>query len=154
MESAALYTSKGEVPEGEFLIPFGEADVKLQGKDVTVVAVSRMVKEAIAAADVLSSEGISIEVIDPRTLVPLDMQTIVSSVKKTGRLVTAEDCVKTAGVGAEIIARTMEMAMGHIEDVQRVACPDVPAPFSPPLQEAYMPGKKAIVEAVKKVLDR
>jgi pyruvate dehydrogenase E1 component beta subunit len=154
VEAAGLYASKGEVPEGEFLIPFGKADVKLQGNDVTVVAVSRTVKEAIAAADVLSSEGISIEIIDPRTLVPLDMQTIVSSVKKTGRLVTVEDCVKTAGIGAEIIARTMEMAMGHIEDVQRVACADVPAPFSPPLQEAYMPGKKAIVEGVKKVLDR
>ena len=136
------------------LIPFGESDVKLQGSDVTVVGVSRMVKEAIAAADVLSSEGISIEVIDPRTLVPLDMETIVSSVKRTGRLVTAEDCVKTAGVGAEIIGRTMETAMGHIEDVQRVACPDVPAPFSPPLQDAYMPGKNAIVEIVKKMMGR
>jgi pyruvate/2-oxoglutarate/acetoin dehydrogenase E1 component len=82
------------------------------------------------------------------------METIVSSVKKTGRLVTAEDCVKTAGVGAEIIGRTMETAMGHIEDVQRVACPDVPAPFSPPLQDAYMPGKNAIVEIVKKMMGR
>jgi len=136
------------------LIPFGEADVKLQGSDVTVVGVSRMVKEAIAAADVLSSEGISIEVIDPRTLVPLDMETIVSSVKKTGRLVTAEDCIKTAGVGAEIIARTMEVAMGYIEEVQRIACPGVPAPFSPPLQDAYMPGKNAIVETVKKMMGR
>ena len=154
VESAALYASKGEVPDAEVLIPFGKADVKLQGSDVTVVAVSRLVKEAISAAEALSSEGISIEVIDPRTLVPLDMETIVSSVKKTGRLVTAEDGVKTAGVGAEIIARTMEVAMGHIEDVQRVACPDIPAPFSPPLQEAYMPGKNAIVETVKKMMGR
>ena len=152
MESAALYSTKGEVPEGEFLVPFGKADVKLQGTDVTVVAVSRLVREAIAAAEVLSSEGISIEVIDPRTLVPLDMETIVSSVKKTGRLVTAEDGVKTSGVGAEIISRTMEMAIGHIEDLQRVGCPDVPAPFSPPLQDAYMPGKKSIVETVKKMM--
>jgi len=154
VESASLYASKGDVPEGEFLIPFGEADVKRQGKDVTVVAVSRMVKEAIATADILSSEGISIEVIDPRTLVPLDIESIVSSVKKTGRLVTAEDCIKTAGVGAEIIARVMEVAMGHIEDVRRVACPDVPAPFSPPLQDAYMPGKNAIVETVKEMMGR
>jgi pyruvate/2-oxoglutarate/acetoin dehydrogenase E1 component len=91
VECAALYASKGEVPDGEFMIQFGKGDVKRQGNDVTVVAVSRMVKEAIAAADILSSEGISIEVIDPRTLVPLDTETIVSSVKKTGRLVTAED---------------------------------------------------------------
>jgi len=154
VESAALYAAKGEVPDAEVLIPFGEADVKLQGSDVTVVAVSRLVKEAISAAEALSSEGISIEVIDPRTLVPLDMETIVSSVKKTGRLVTAEDGIKTSGAGAEIIARTMETAMSYIEDVQRVACPDVPAPFSPPLQEAYMPGKKAIVETVKKMMGR
>ena len=154
VESAALYATKGEVPDAEVLIAFGEADVKLQGSDVTVVAVSRLVKEAISAAEALSSEGISIEVIDPRTLVPLDMETIVSSVKKTGRLVTAEDGIKTSGAGAEIIARTMETAMSYIEDVQRVACPDVPAPFSPPLQEAYMPGKKAIVETVKKMMGR
>jgi pyruvate dehydrogenase E1 component beta subunit len=154
IESAALYASKGEVPDAEVLIPFGKADVKLQGSDVTVVAVSRLVKEAISAAEALSSEGISIEVIDPRTLVPLDMETIVSSVKKTGRLVTAEDGIKTSGAGAEIIARTMETAMSYIEDVQRVACPDIPAPFSPPLQEAYMPGKEGIVETVKKMMGR
>jgi pyruvate dehydrogenase E1 component beta subunit len=154
VESAALYASKGEVPECEFLVPFGKADVKIQGSDVTVVAVSRMVKEAIAAAEILSSEGLSIEVIDPRTLVPLDMETIVSSVKKTGRLVTAEDGIRTAGVGAEIIARTMETAIGHIEDVQRVACPDVPAPFSPPLQDFYMPGKNTIVETVRRMMGR
>ena len=149
IESAALYATKGDVPEGEFLIPFGKADVKRQGENVTVVAVSRMVREAISAAEVLSSDGISVEVIDPRTLVPLDMETIVTSVKKTGRLVTAEDGIKTSGVGAEIIARTLETAVGYVEDTQRVACPDIPAPFSPPLQDAYMPGKNTIIEAVK-----
>jgi len=154
IESAALYTTKGDVPEGEFLIQFGKADVKRQGGDVTVVAVSRMVREAVSAAEVLSSDGISVEVIDPRTLVPLDMETIVASVKKTGRLVTAEDGIKMSGVGAEIIARTMETAMGYVEDVQRVACPDVPAPFSPPLQDAYMPGKNTIMEAVNRVMGR
>jgi pyruvate dehydrogenase E1 component beta subunit len=154
IESAALYASKGEVPEGEFLVPFGKADVKLQGSDVTVVAVSRMVREAISAAEILSSDGITAEVIDPRTLVPLDIETVVSSVRKTGKLVTAEDGIKTSGVGAEIVARTMETAMGYIEDVQRVACPDVPAPFSPPLQDAYMPGSKTIVETVKKMMGR
>lgn len=154
VEAAALYVTKGEVPENEFLIPFGSADVKLRGSDVTVVAVSRMVQEAITAAEVLSSDGISVEVIDPRTLVPLDMETIVTSVKKTGRLVTAEDGIRTSGVGAEIIARTMETAVGYIEDAQRVACPDVPAPFSPPLQDAYMPGKQMIVETVKRLMGK
>jgi pyruvate/2-oxoglutarate/acetoin dehydrogenase E1 component len=152
IESAALYSSKGDVPEKEYLVPFGKADIKLQGSDVTVVAVQRLVREAISAAEALSSEGISIEVIDPRTLVPLDMETVVSSVKKTGRLITAEDGCKISGVGAEIITRTMEMALSYIEDVQRVASPDVPAPFSPPLQDAYMPGKKTIVETVKKMM--
>jgi len=154
IESAALYASKGEVPEGEVLIPFGKSDVKCHGRDVTVVAVSRMVREAINAAESLSSDGISVEVIDPRTLVPLDMEAIVTSVKKTGRLVTAEDGVKTSGVGAEIIARTMETAMGYVEDAQRVACPDIPAPFSPPLQDAYMPGKNTIIETVRRMMSR
>jgi len=154
IESAALYSSKGEVPEGEFLVPFGKGEVKLHGNDVTVVAVSRMVREAMSAAEALSSEGISIEVVDPRTLVPLDMETVVASIKKTGKLITAEDGVRTAGVGAEIISRTMETAMGYIEEIQRVACPDIPAPFSPPLQDAYMPGKKMIIETVKKIMGR
>jgi len=152
VESAALYSSKGEVPEGDFLVPFGKADVKLQGKDVTVVAISRLVREAVSAAQELSAEGINIEVVDPRTLVPLDVEMIIASVKKTGRLITVEDGCKTSGVGAEIVARVMENAMGYIEDVQRIACPDVPAPFSPPLQEAYMPSKKTIRETVEKMM--
>ena len=89
VESAALYSSKGEVPEGEILIPFGRADVKLEGSDVTVVAISRLVKEAVSAGQELSAEGISIEVVDPKTLVPLDLETITASVKKTGRLITS-----------------------------------------------------------------
>jgi pyruvate/2-oxoglutarate/acetoin dehydrogenase E1 component len=152
VESAALYSSKAEVPEGEVLIPFGKADVKLQGKDVTVVPISRLVKEAVSAGQELSAEGVSIEVVDPRTLVPLDMETIIASVKKTGRLITVEDACRTSGVGAEIVARVMENAMGYIEDVQRIACPDVPAPFSPPLQDTYMPTKKTIVETVKTMM--
>jgi len=139
VESAALYSSKGEVPETDYLIPFGKADVKLQGKDLTVVAISRLVKEAVSAGQELSAEGISVEVVDPRTLVPLDTKTIIESVKKTGRLITAEDACKTAGVGSEIVARVMENAMGYIEEVQRIGPPDIPAPFSPPLQDAYMP---------------
>jgi len=152
LECASLYASKDEIPSEEYLIPFGKADVKRQGSDATVVAVSRMVGEALAAADALETEGISIEVIDPRTLVPLDTDAIISSVKKTGRLITAEDGCRTCGVGAEIVARITERAMDYLEGVDRVACPDVPAPFSPPLQKAYMPGKTSIVESVKKML--
>jgi pyruvate dehydrogenase E1 component beta subunit len=152
LESAALYTSKGEVAAGDVLIAFGKADVKLPGNDVTVVAVSRMVGEALLAANALASEGISVEVIDPRTLVPLDTDAIISSVRKTGRLITAEDSCRTAGVGAEIVAQITEIAMDYLEGVDRVACPDTPAPFSPPLQAAYMPGKESIIKSVKKIM--
>ena len=152
IECATLYNSKGEVPAGEFLIPFGKADVKLPGKDVTIVAVSRMVGEALSAAEALASDGISAEVIDPRTLVPLDMDTILESVKRTGRLVTADDSCRSCGVGAEIVARVTEQALGYLEGVERVGCPDTPAPFSPPLQSEYMPNRDTIMRAVKKIM--
>jgi len=143
---------KGLVPEDETLVPFGEADVKRAGTDVTVVAISRMVNEALAAADTLSSDGISVEVIDPRTLVPLDTDSILESVKKTARLVTAEDSCVTCGAGAEVVARVTEKAMDSLENVARIACPDIPAPFSPPLQKAYIPGKETIVKAIKEMM--
>ena len=152
VECAALYSTKGEVPTEEVLLPFGKADVKLVGNDVTIVAVSRMVGEALSAARTLSSEGISVEVLDPRTLVPLDTEAIISSVKKTGRLVTAEDSCRSSGVGAEIVAQTVENAMDYLEGIERVASPDLPSPFSPPLQKAYMANEEMIVRAVKKVL--
>lgn len=152
VECAMLYSSKGEVPVEEFLIPFGKADVKLSGSDVTIVAVSRMVNEALSAANALTSDGISAEIIDPRTLVPLDMSTILQSVKKTGRLVTADDSCRTCGVGAEIVARATEQAIGYLDGVERVGSPDIPAPFSPPLQSEYMASKDAIVRAVKKIV--
>jgi len=152
VECAALYASKGQVPEEETLIPFGEADVKRPGTDVTVVAVSRIVGEAMAAAEILSSEGISVEVLDPRTLVPFDTDTVLESVKKTARLVTAEDSCITCGVGAEIVARVAERAMDYLENVVRIACPDIPAPFSPPLQEAYMPTRDKLVESIRNIV--
>jgi len=152
IECAALYGAKGPVPEEETLVPFGKADIKRAGTDVTIVAVSRLVGEALAAAESLSSDGISAEVIDPRTLVPLDTDSILVSAKKTARLVTAEDSVITCGVGAEVVARVTEEAMDYLENVVRIACPDIPAPFSPPLQKAYMPGKEIITQAVRKII--
>jgi pyruvate/2-oxoglutarate/acetoin dehydrogenase E1 component len=152
IECAALYGTKGPVPEEETLIPFGKADIKRAGTDVTIVAVSRMVGEALAAADTLYSDAISAEVIDLRTLVPLDIDSILASVKKTARLVTAEDSCVTCGVGAEIVARVTERAMDCLENVVRIASPDIPAPFSPPLQKAYMPGKEKIAQAVRGVV--
>jgi pyruvate dehydrogenase E1 component beta subunit len=152
VECGSLYGIKGEVPTEETVIPFGKADVKRQGTDVTVVAISRTVGEALSAAESLATDGIEVEVVDPRTLIPLDTETIVSSVKKTNRLVTVEDSCRTSGVGAEIVARIMEEAMDYVDGVQRVAAPDIPAPFSPPLQKAYLPDRTTIVEAIKRIL--
>jgi len=152
VEANALYSSKGEVSDDEALLEFGEADIKREGNDVTVVAISRMVREALLAADTLASEGISVEVIDPRTLVPLDTDTIISSAKKTGRLITAEDSCRTCGVGAEIVARIAERAMDYLEGIERVACPDMPAPFSPPLLKTCVPTSETIAKAARKIM--
>jgi len=152
-EHKLLYPIEGEVPEEEYTIPFGVADVKREGSDVTVVTTLYMVHKALNAARELESEGISIEVVDPRTLTPLDKQTIIRSVKKTGRIViVSEDC-KTAGVSAEIAAIVAEEALDYLDaPVKRVAEPDTPIPFSPPLEQFVIPDKRAIVKAVKEVV--
>ena len=153
VEGAMLYKSKGEVPEGYFEVPFGEAEVKRGGKDITVVAISRMVPEALAAAESLASKGIEVEVVDPRTIQPLDKRTIVDSVKKTGRLVVASDDMKTGGVGAEIGATVYEEAIDYIKaPLVRVCSPDVPVPFAPPLEREYMPNAQKLEQAIVKLL--
>lgn len=150
IECSLLYRTKGPVPEGDYAIPFGEADVKREGSDVTVVAISRMVREALAAAELLEEEGISVEVVDPRTIQPLDVDGIVGSVKKTGRLVVAEDGHKTGGVGAEISASVTERAFDYLDaPIVRVASPDMPIPFSPQLELEYMPNKEKVARAVR-----
>ena len=152
VEGAMLYKSKGEVPEGYFEVPFGEAEVKRGGKDITVVAISRMVPEALAAAESLASKGIEVEVVDPRTIQPLDKRTIVDSVKKTGRLVVASDDMKTGGVGAEIGATVYEEAIDYIKaPLVRVCSPDVPVPFAPPLEREYMPNAQKLEQAIEKL---
>lgn len=152
-EHKLLYPVEGEVPEEEYLIPFGVADVKREGADVTVVATLYMVHKALTAAKELDEEGISAEVIDPRTLTPLDKQAIIKSVKKTGRIViVSEDC-KTVGVSAEIAAIVAEEAIDYLDaPVKRVAEPDTPIPFSPPLEKYVIPSEKSIVKAVKEVI--
>ena len=153
VEGAMLYKSKGEVPEGYFEVPFGEAEVKRGGKDITVVAISRMVPEALAAAESLaSSKGIEVEVVDPRTIQPLDKKTIVDSVKKTGRLVVASDDMKTGGVGAEIGATVYEEAIDYLKaPLVRVCSPDIPVPFAPPLEREYMPNAQKLEQAIEKL---
>jgi pyruvate dehydrogenase E1 component beta subunit len=152
-EHKLLYPIEGPVPEEEYTIPFGVADVKREGKDVTIVATLYMVHKALAAAETLSKEEIDAEVIDPRTLVPLDKQAIISSVKKTGRIViVTEDC-KTAGVSAEIAAVVAEEALDYLDaPIKRVAEPDTPIPFSPPLEQFVIPNEKSVIKAVKEIV--
>lgn len=152
-EHKLLYPVEGEVPEQEFLIPFGKADVKKEGTDVTVVATSYMVHKALNAATTLLKEGVDAEVVDPRTLTPLDVATITGSVRKTGRVViVSEDC-RTGGVSAEIAALVAERALDYLDaPVKRVTTPDTPIPFSPPLEQFIIPNEQSIIKAIKEVV--
>jgi pyruvate dehydrogenase E1 component beta subunit len=144
---------KGEVPEEEYTIPFGKAIVRRKGKDATVVATMFMVYEALAAAEELAQEGIDIEVIDPRTIVPLDKDTIFESVEKTGRLITVEEGRIRGGLGAEIAALACGDYFSLLKaPVQRVAAPMVPIPGSAVLEDLYLPNKNSIIRAVKRTL--
>ena len=152
-EHKLLYPIKGLVPEEEHTIPFGVADVKRVGKDVTIVATLYMVHKALAAAKELGEQRIEAEVIDPRTIAPLDKKAIINSVKKTGKLViVSEDC-KTAGISAEIAALVAEEALDYLDaPIKRVAEPDTPIPFSPPLEQFVIPNEKNIIKAVKEIV--
>lgn len=155
VEHKLLYPLKGMIPEDDYIVPLGVADVKRQGKDITVIATLFMVHKALAAAEQLREEGISVEVVDPRTLTPLDKQTIVKSVRKTGRLVIVSEDAKTAGVSAEIAAVVGEEALDYLDaPIKRVAEPDTPIPFSPALEKAVIPDEKSIVKAVKETVLR
>ncbi len=152
-EHKSLYKVKGLIPEDEFTIPLGVSEVKQEGSDVTVVAISNMVQKALAAAAALKNDGISVEVVDPRTLLPMDKKTIVASVQKTGRLVVAEEGVKTGGIGAEIGMMVVEEAFDYLDaPIVRVAAPDVPIPTSSVLEEQVKPSEKHITQAVRSVL--
>ncbi len=152
-EHKLLYPAVGEVPEEEYTVPFGVADVKREGSDVSVVATSYMVHKALRTAEAFQKEGLNVEVIDLRTLTPLDRQAIVKSVKKTGRIViVSEDC-RTAGVAAEIAAVVAEEALDYLDaPVKRVCEPDTPIPFSPPLEQYVIPDEKRITKAIKEVM--
>ena len=152
LEHEMLYGSRGEVPDEEYLLPFGVADVKRAGRDVTIVAWSKMVFEALKAADILAHEGIEAEVIDPRTLDPLDIDTILGSVARTRRAVIAEEGWRNVGIGAELSARIQEHLFYELEaPVQRVAAADVPTPYAKNLEKLALPDAGRIVEAVLKI---
>ena len=153
IENKILYSLKGDVPEGDYTIPIGVGEIKREGRDVTIVATSQMVHKALKAAQTLSTEKIEAEVIDPRTLSPLDKNLIIDSVKKTGRLVIAYEAVKFCGYGAEIAAIVSEEAFRFLKaPIKRVAAPFTPIPFSKPLEQFYLPKDTDIIQAVKEVV--
>ncbi len=155
-EHKALYADSGEVPDDEeFAIPFGQADIKREGKDVTIVATLEMVKKSFMAAEKLAAEGIEAEIVDPRTLVPLDEKTIVDSVVKTGRAVIVHEAHRTGGMGAEISSIIQEQAFKYLDaPVERLGAAQCPLPFNLGLENAVVPQVDDIVEAAKKVCYR
>jgi pyruvate/2-oxoglutarate/acetoin dehydrogenase E1 component len=154
IEHKKLYIEKGEVPEEYYTIPFGKAEIKRKGKDLTIFATQAMVMRSLKAAKEAEKEGIDIEVLDPRTLTPLDKETLFESVKKTGRLVVADEGHKICGAAAEISAMVAEEAIEYLKaPILRVCSPDTPVPFSPPLEQAYIPDESDIMPAVRRVME-
>jgi pyruvate dehydrogenase E1 component beta subunit len=151
-EHKLLYPIKGQVPDGEYTIPFGEAEVKRTGEDVTIVATAFMVHEAFKAAEKLQADGISAEIVDPRTLVPLDKKTILTSVEKTRRLVIVDEDYERCGFASEIAAMIAEEGFDYLEaPVRRVATPNVPIPYAPNLEKRVLPDTKRIIDAVRSI---
>jgi pyruvate dehydrogenase E1 component beta subunit len=155
LENEVLYNHKGEVPEEEYFIPLGQSDVKREGSDVTIVAWSRSVTRAMQAAEILAADGIEAEVVDPRTLRPLDDEPIFESVRKTNRCVVVEEGWRIAGFGAEIADRVQRECFDDLDaPVLRVTAADVPMPYAKILETTYLPQPEDVVEAARKVLYR
>jgi pyruvate dehydrogenase E1 component beta subunit len=153
VENKTLYAMKGEVPAGDHVVALGQAEVKRPGTDVTLVALSRMVHEAIKAAGTLAAEGVSVEVLDPRTLSPLDRDAVLASVTRTGRLVVVHEAWSPCGMGAEIVALVAEHAPGSLKaPARRVTPPFTPVPFSPPMEKFWLPDAARIAAAVREVV--
>ncbi|MHA7778001.1 alpha-ketoacid dehydrogenase subunit beta [Roseibium sp. M-1] len=151
-EDKLMYNDKAPVPEEEYLIPFGVAHVKREGRDVTLVATSSMVQVAEKAAKILAKEGISAEIVDPRTIVPLDEETILASVRKTSRAIVIDEGHQSYGVTAEIAARISEKAFYHLDaPVIRMGAMDVPVPFSPALEDITVPTVEGVVENARRI---
>ncbi len=148
-----MLNDRGPVPEEEYTIPLGQAEVRRQGTDVTVVATLKMVKVALDAADVVAEEGISVEVIDPRTLVPLDKATILDSIRKTNRAVVVDEAFSPCGVGAEIAALAADEAFYYLDaPIKRIHAPSVPEPSSPPLEKAMVPDVAHVAASLREVM--
>lgn len=154
VENRRLYGRRGQLPESDDRLPIGRARVAREGVDVTVVAWSRMVEVSLEAAGRLAAEGVEMEVIDLRSLVPMDMETVIASVTRTGRAVVVHEAVTSFGAGAEVAAQITEAAFGELHGpVLRVGAPSVPMPFSPPLEEACIPDADAVIAAVRRTLE-
>jgi pyruvate dehydrogenase E1 component beta subunit len=154
MESEQMYGDKGEVPEGEYVLPIGVAEVKQQGSDVTIVSFGKILKEAQKAVDALAKENISCELIDLRTIRPLDMDTILDSVKKTNRLVILEESWPFGNISTEITYQVQSQAFDYLDaPVQKINTADTPAPYSPVLLQEWLPNHEDVVRAVKKVMN-
>ncbi len=155
MESEQMYGDKGEVPEGEYLIPLGVAEIKRTGKDVTIVSFGKIIKEAYAAAETLALEGIECEIIDLRTVRPMDHETILTSVKKTNRLVILEEAWPFGNVATEITYQIQAQAFDYLDaPIVKINTADTPAPYSPVLLAEWLPNRDDVVKAVKKVMYR
>lgn len=153
LEHKMLYGFKGPVPEEEYIVPLGVADIKREGKDLTIIATSLMVHKALEAASILEKEGVSVEVVDPRTLYPLDEEKILSSVKKTHRAIVVHEAVERNGFGGEIVSIIMEKAFEYLDaPVKRVCGKNVPIPFSPPLERFVIPQVEDILKAARSIL--
>lgn len=151
-EEIALGPMQQEIPEEEYLIPIGKGDVKREGKDVTVVAIGCMVPQALSAAEKLEKEGINVEVVDPRSLYPLDKEIIINSVKKTGRVVITEDTTPLCSFTSEVAAILAGEAFQYLKaPIMRVTREHVPVPFSPPMEKYVLPNEEKITEAIKKI---
>jgi pyruvate/2-oxoglutarate/acetoin dehydrogenase E1 component len=152
-ENKMLYAMTGEVPEDEYIIPLGKADIKREGTDVTIVAISRMVHQALAAADELQAQGISVEIVDPRTLSPLDEETILGSLSKTHRLVVVDEDNPRCSAATDIAALVADKAFTELDaPIKLVTAPHTPVPFSPPLEQFYIPSPERIVATVQEMM--
>ena len=148
-----MYGDKGEVPESEYTIPIGVADIKREGSDVTIVSFGKIIKEAYKAADELAKENISCEIIDLRTVRPMDTEAILNSVKKTNRLVILEEAWPFGNVSTEITFQVQSLAFDYLDaPIEKINTADTPAPYSPVLLKEWLPNSEDVINAVKKVL--
>lgn len=155
LEHKMLYATEQDVPEEAYTVPLGQADIKRKGEDITVVASGQMVGRALSVAENMAGEGVSLEVIDPRSLSPLDEETILNSVKKTHRLLIVHEEVRFAGSGAEIAAIAAEKAFDYLDaPILRIGAPFTPVPFSPVLEQEFIPSEEKILQAAKELLGK